>query len=612
MNLMKSTLPHMSYADCLQQLRMLEANRSAAEARPLRVAILRSYTAEMLEPVLKLRLMLAGFSPVFFWGQYNQYVQEILDPGSPLYAFQPDLVLVLVRIDELMPDFVHEYGTKSAAQWEAIGKARVGQWGDLAALIQQRLHAQILVQNLALPDSNYFGVYDAQTGAGQTLVVHAINRALAEVFERHPGAYVWDFLRFIYRQGSDTVYDPKMWYLSKNPFRASIYPAMGHDLMRYVLSMLGKVRKCVVVDLDNTLWGGVAGEDGITGIALGHDYPGNCYRDLQRELLKLYHRGILLAINSKNNEADALQIIDRHPDMILRREHFAGMRINWADKASNLQALARELNIGVDSMVFLDDNPRECELVRQVCPECEVICLPDQVYQIPQVLKDVTGLENIRMTDEDRQKGTMYQSQAARRDFQESFETVEDFLRGLQLRVTIEEATDFSIPRIAQLTQKTNQLNLATRRYTEANIHNLSRNRSSAVFSVSARDRFGDSGIIGVIILRMQEHECHIDTFLLSCRVIGRNIEQPMFAFIFEFVRQRGISALFAEYIPTPKNTPSADLLPRFHFEQITATQFLANLSLVDVPFPSYIAVDTPLSEPNEIVETGSRDSAGS
>lgn len=572
----RTEISQLKFNDYLRYLRLVE--EAGAAGKPLRVALLRSYTADPIEPVLKMRLLLDGFRPTIWTGGYNQYVQEILDAGSPLHQFRPDLVLMMIRIEEIMPDFVDEFAARPWTEWEERVAAKVRELGGLVEKIERALPAQIVVQNMTLPHGGYFGIYDSQRPDGQGYLIQKFNQGLAAEFAARKGVFLWDFDRFVRAKGYENLYDPKMWYVARNPFRQSAYPAIVDDLTRYLRSALGRIKKCVVVDLDNTLWGGVVGEDGIEGIDLGRDYPGNCYRDFQKELLKLHHRGILLAINSKNNESDAFEILDKHPDMVLRRKHFAAYQINWRDKATNLQALANDLNIGIDSMVFIDDNPRECELVRQRCPECHVVCLPEKPYLIPRFLDSVPGLECIRLTEEDTQRGEMYHAQVVRRQSAASFQNLEDFWKDLELEVKIEPARPFSIPRIAQLTQRTNQMNLTTRRYSEAEVEALVRDPQWRVVSVAARDKFGDHGIVGVMFIRMNADSCHIDTFLMSCRVLGLNIEQYMIAFAAAVAKRAGVKRLVGEFIPTSKNKVAADMYPRLGFEKTSDTLFATDL----------------------------------
>ena len=568
----RSEVSRLGYNDCLRHLKTVE--EACTDGKPLRVALLRSYTAEPIEPILKLRLLLDGFRPSIWMGGYNQYTQEILDRSSPFHEFRPDLVVMMIRLEEVMPDFVDEFASRPASDWEERVAQKVREIGGLVERIEASFPAQVVVQSMTLSHGGYFGINDPQRPDGQSALVQRFNQGLAAEFARRKGVYLWDFDRLVRAKGYENLYDPKMWYVSRNPFRQSVYPAIVDDLIRYVRSALGRITKCVVVDLDNTLWGGIIGEDGIEGIGLGRDYPGNCYRDFQKELLKLYHRGILLAINSKNNEGDALEVLDKHPDMVLRRKHFAALRINWQDKASNLKALAKDLNIGIDSMVFIDDNPRECEWVRQQVPQCHVVCLPDKPYLIPRFLDSVPGLECVSLTEEDSRRGEMYQAQLVRGQVASRFENLQDFWKDLELEVRIEPAQPFSIPRIAQLTQRTNQMNLTTRRYTESQVEALARDARWRVVSVAAKDRFGDHGIIGVMFIRLDDGDCHIDSFLMSCRVLGLNIEQYMIAYAAAVARQAKSKRLLGEFIPTAKNKVAADMYPKLGFTKLSDTLF--------------------------------------
>jgi FkbH-like protein len=576
-----------SFNDYLRHLKAVE--EATTGGTPLRVAVLRSYTLEPIEPVLRLRLLLEGYRPSLWFGGFNQYAQEILDPQSTLYAGGPDLVLMMVRIEEVMPDFVDDFPARSGSEWEQQVARKAHELARLAGQVAAASSAQVIVQNMTLSRAGYFGVFDAQHAGSQAQLVSAFNRALAIAIGDTRGVFIWDFDAFARAKGIDTLHDSKMWYVSRNPYKQSAYPAIADDLLRYVRAALGRVKKCVVVDLDNTLWGGLAGEDGLDGVEIGHTYPGNCYRDVQKELLKLYHRGILLAINSKNNEDDALRILDEHPEMVLRRRHFAAVRINWQDKAANLRAIARELNIGLESLVFIDDNPAECALVRQECPECDVVILPDKPYLMPAAVAAIRGIENIHITEEDRRKSDMYRAEAARREHEDDYSNLDEFLRSLEMEVSIDPATSFSVPRIAQLTQKTNQMNMTTRRYTEAQISAFAKDPARAVLSVSARDRFGDHGIIGVMILEFRPAGCVIDTFLLSCRVIGRGIEQAMIAFAAEIGRARGASRVIGEFLQTAKNAPATGVYERCGFTPSGDTQFEYVFGERDMPYPPHV-----------------------
>ncbi len=585
----RAKLSQLKTNDYGRYLNVIEEKNNLKKMPLLKIVCLRSFTVEPLEPFLKLRLILEGFNPEFFYGNYNQFAQEVFNDSSFLYEIKPDIILFFSRLEDLLPDFNLNFNSKSSSQWKKALELSAKQFGAYAKHLRKQLDSQLVFQNMSFISFPYWGVYDAQQNQNQAHLVHEFNQILAKEMSSVSNAFIWDYNHFLLRKGHDCVYDPKMWYLAKNPFKYSAYPEIVSDLCRYIISALGKVKKCIILDLDNTLWGGIVGEDGFSGIILGEDYPGSCFRELQMELLKLYHRGILLAINSKNNENDAFEVIDKHPGMILKRNHFAAYRINWKDKATNLLELAEELNIGIDSMIFIDDNSRECELVRQKFPECTVIELPKAVYKFPKIIHSLYGIENIRLTEEDKKKGKMYQAQISRRDIKKTVDNLEDFLKSLDIEVAFNEANDISISRIAQLTQKTNQMNLTTRRYSESDIRSILAKDDSFVYSVSARDKLGDHGIIAVIILKIRAEECYIDTLLLSCRVIGLTIEQSMLAFIHEKAGERGCKRLIGEYIPTKKNKPAADIYEKAKFRKTKDSFYVLNLIGNNIQYSPFI-----------------------
>jgi FkbH-like protein len=292
------------------------------------------------------------------------------------------------------------------------------------------------------------------------------------------------------------------------------------------------------LDLDNTLWGGIAGEDGISGIVLDLSGPGRSFYDFQRELLHLYEKGIILAINSKNNPEDAMEIIENHPHMLLRKNFFAGMKINWQDKSENMIEIAKELNIGLDSLVFFDDNPLERELVGGMLPQVKIIHVPKDTGRYAESLKKVVDFEVLHLTADDLKRNEMYLANKKRSEEEKSFSSKEDFLAGLKSKLILKEADEFTIPRIAQLISKTNQFNMTTKRHTQEDIKSMSYSKDYMVFCASVTDKFGDNGIVGVCIVKLSGEEAYIDTFLLSCRVLSRNIEYCLVSASSVFLKQ--------------------------------------------------------------------------
>ena len=380
--------------------------------------------------------------------------------------------------------------------------------------------------------------------------------------------YVLDYNALIARRGHAAWHDERKWLSAAMPIAAGELIHLAREWMRFLHPITGRVCKVLAVDLDNTLWGGVIGEDGIDGIKLDDNYPGAAYRALQRAILDLHRRGVILAICSKNNRADAMEVIEKHPGMLLRPAHFASIRINWADKAANLREIAAELNVGIDSVAFLDDNPAEREWIRSELPQVTVIELPSDPMLFAQALRDCPQFERLELTEEDASRGRFYAEQRMRMESRQGAASLEDFYRSLDMRVKIEPVDARTLPRAAQLTQKTNQFNLTTHRYNEQQLAEMIASPHFQAFTLQVIDRFGDNGVVGVALLRYEGDVCEIDTFLLSCRVIGRTVETAFLAALAAHAAGRG-AKLTGWFVPTKKNAPAADFYDRHGFARV-------------------------------------------
>jgi FkbH-like protein len=382
------------------------------------------------------------------------------------------------------------------------------------------------------------------------------------------------------------------------PIAADHLLHMAHEWMRFLVPLTGRIAKCLAVDLDNTLWGGVIGEEGMTGIKVGPEYPGAAFQAVQRALLDLSKKGILLALCSKNNLEDAMEALDKHPGMLVRSQHFAALRINWTDKAQNLREIAQELNIGIDSLAFLDDNPFEREQVRAALPEVTVINLPQDPLEYAATVRDCPVFERLTLSAEDQQRTAMYAEQRQRAGAEQSFQSKEDFFRFLEQEAELNPVSDLNLARIAQLTQKTNQFNLTTRRYTEAQIAEMAKQPGWNIFSIRVCDRFGDHGLVGVAIAHDQGEQCEIDTFLLSCRVIGRTVETALLAHMAKSAAERGCKRLQGWFLPTRKNAPARDFYSQHGFELLAqscdGSLWSLDLTEQEVAFPTWVKLITP------------------
>jgi len=535
---------------------------------PYRLAILRSFTVEPMLPLLRATAFLAGLDLTIHLSDFNAHVQEIIDPASALHRFSPDAAILAVQTRDVAPDLWRDFSCLTAEQAQKAIDRVAGEFRAWMQAFRQHNQAHLIVHNLEQPEVPNRGAFDGQSSASQSEAIGQINRELRSI-AAGTGAYVLDYDALVSRHGRQAWHDERKWLTVRLPIAASHLHHMVEEWMRFLHPLAMKIAKALVVDLDNTLWGGVIGEDGMTGIQLGPEYPGAAYQEMQRALLDLHHRGILLAICSKNNHDDAMEAIERHPGMLLKSSHFAAIRINWADKAQNLREIAAELKIGVDALAFLDDNPIECQLVREELPDVYVIDMPREPMELARAVRVCPVFERLSISAEDQQRGAYYQSQREREQAEQSISSREDFYRSLQQEAEISPLTTATLARVAQLTNKTNQFNLTTRRYHEQQITAMVANPGWNCFSIRVKDRFGDNGLVGVAIMHTQDAICEIDTFLLSCRVIGRTVETAFLSFLAHRAQAQGARQVQGWFLPTRKNAPARDFYSSHGFTAV-------------------------------------------
>jgi len=541
-----------------------------------RLAILRSFTVEPLVPLLRAAAFAGGLDVEVQVGSFDNYAQQILDPASELYGFSPDVAILALQTRDVLPGIWDgftdgEAGGRQAAD-EFLGSLR--QW---IGVFRSRSDASLLLHTFEKPVSANAGILDAQSVQGQARAIEEVNQQLRTLAAEHAGVYVVDYDSLVARHGRERWHDERKWLTMRMPIAAEYLFSLADEWLRFLYPLAGRIAKVVVTDLDNTLWGGVVGEDGIAGIRLGRDYPGAAYLALQRALADLYNRGILLAIASKNNEADALRAIEEHPAMLLRKRHFAAWQIHWNTKAESLRRIAEELNVGLDTLVFVDDNPAEREAIRLALPEVTVLELPLDPMGYASALRACRLFERLTHSAEDRSRGKYYQQQRERRVAETGHASLEEFYYSLEQKVEIARASSpATLERVAQLIGKTNQFNLTTRRHTAAEVAGFAAAPDWDVYTAEVRDRFGDNGIVGACLVRRDERgtepECEIDTLLLSCRVIGRTVEDAILHFLVEDGRRRGLRRIVGWFVPTAKNKPAESFYPRHGFRALEET----------------------------------------
>jgi FkbH-like protein len=543
---------------------------AAAPGQTIRIALLGNATLDHVERYLKVACYRAGLRPVTYLGGFDQYTQEILDPESGLYRFAPEVLILAVHPSRLFPR-LHSYPFDlSLDERRAEMESGLGALQSLLDAFTQRSSALVLVHNMPVPQHRALGVQDLRDELGQAAIFTEINLRLAEMARtRYRNVYVLDEEHVQARSGKERATDARMWHTARLAWSEHALAGLTQAYMRYIKPYKSLGRKCIVLDLDNTLWGGVVGEDGVAGIKLGAEAPGNSFVAFQRELEKLWRRGILLAICSKNNLDDVMPVLNDHPDMVLRPSHFAALRINWDPKEVNIASIARELNIGIDSLVFLDDSPVERARVRAALPQVLTPELPADPALYRQALLELDIFESLALTEEDRNRSRLYAEERVRREFEETHQagaSLEDYLAQLDIVVDIDMSNEQTLPRVAQLTKKTNQFNLTTRRYDEAQIVEM-QSQGCRVYTLRVADRFGDNGLVGVAIVAPAGPEAwELDTLLLSCRVMGRGVETALLAAIAREAMQGGVEVLQGWYLPTAKNVPAKDCYSRHGF----------------------------------------------
>ena len=528
-----------------------EDDTARASLPTLRLAILGSATISHLPPAIRVAALRRGLLVEIYEGPYATYLQELIDTTSPLHAFRPDVLLLALDAHHL---------TSSTADHALATMEQC--W----ALARQHLHCTILQQTTLPVFTSTLGNNEHRLHTSPAAIVDQINTALRPRADA-AGVHLLALDTFHRPEGLAAWYEPAVWYKSKHEVHPRAAILYGDQVARLLAALRGLSAKCLVLDLDNTLWGGVIGDDGLEGIVLGQGSAvGESYLAFQRYCLSLARRGIILAVCSKNDEANARLPFTSHPEMVLKETDIALFVANWQDKATNLRHIAANLNIGIESLVFADDNPAERALIRQEIPTVQVPELPADAALYAQTIASAGYFEALRITPEDEERSRQYQANAERTRSRDQVTDIESYLRSLAMQLTIQPFREADVPRITQLINKTNQFNLTTRRTTDDEVRALMADPLAITLQVRLTDRFGDNGTIAILIANTTT--ATIDTWLMSCRVLGRRVEEACLNALADACRRRGLKRLTGNYIPTEKNSMVRDLYPRLGFTQ--------------------------------------------
>lgn len=556
----------------IEELQLDKALRAATEGidtrelglLPVRVALLSSGTVDQLLPAVRVAAVRRGIAATVMGGGFAQYRHELLERDSPLDAFGPDVIVLSLTARDFLASVPVDAGEAECARAVA---ARIAELRQLWRAARDRLHAAVIQQSFLDISVPVFGSLDRQVPASPFRLVARLNDALAEAAAAD-GILLLDVARTAARDGLDAWFDVRHWLQAKMEISPAGASRFGEVLARLLAAQFGRSRKCLVLDLDNTLWGGVVGDDGLEGIALGEGSArGEAHLALQRYARTLRDRGVILAVCSKNDPAIAEAAFRDHPEMVLRRSDFAAFVADWNDKAANLESIAAQLNIGLDSLVFVDDNPVERERIRTALPSVAVPELPADPAEYVRCLSEAGYFESVAFTTEDRQRGEQYAANAERDALRSVTGGIEEFLRNLQMELGAGPVRPVDATRTVQLINKTNQFNTTTRRISAEEFGRFLDTPGNLALTFRLRDRFGDSGLVSAMLLAPEDvHSWQICNWVMSCRVFGRQLEDEALNVAAECAARSGIGRLVAEFVPTAKNKVIADLYERLGF----------------------------------------------
>ncbi|MBK8267979.1 MAG: HAD-IIIC family phosphatase [Planctomycetes bacterium] len=433
---------------------------------------------------------------------FGRFEQELIDPSSNLAEFDANVVLLAVRLCDVCPEIHEEFNRLTSGEATALLDGWFVRLSTALRSFRSRSKALVLIQNYEMPAHPAMGIAEATGVHSQCQLIHEANRRLILLAREFENMHVMDYDALVACVGREAWCDDRMRLFARIPVASAHYWRLAGFYVRHLRPLYGLAKKVLVLDADHTLWGGVVGDVGVHGIQLGHDFPGNAFVEFQKKILDLHRRGVVLAIASKNESGIVEQVLSEHPDMVLKREHFSAMRVNWKPKPDNLREIAAELNLGIDSFVFIDDSPVECDLMRKTLPEVLTIQLPKDPAGYPRVADHLDCFDQWTVSEEDRRRGALYRAESERKQLQANVIDMPTFYRQLEMRMTVYINDESHVARTSQMTNRTNQFNMHTQRCSEDDIRRFMNDGEHELVTVALADRFGDNGVIGMTLIR--------------------------------------------------------------------------------------------------------------
>ncbi|OFX67888.1 MAG: hypothetical protein A2X12_07325 [Bacteroidetes bacterium GWE2_29_8] len=532
----------------------------------IKIAILGDSATQMYAQAIKGYGYELGINFEIFEADYDQIELQTYNSQSELYEFNPEYVIIFYCTNKIQKKFGESHLTKKPL----FAKEFTNKIENIYQTITTQIKCKILLFNFAEIDDAVFGNFSNKTNFSFIYQLRMINFELMNLAQKFKNLFIIDINKLQATYGLNFITNNKIYINTNLFFSIDFLPIIAKNSIDIIQSINGKFKKCIILDLDNTLWGGIIGDDGIENIEIGDLGIGKAFSELQLWIKQLKERGIIIAVCSKNDENIAKEPFEKHPDMILRLDDIAVFVANWNNKADNIRYIQQILNIGFDSMVFLDDNPFERNIVRTNINDISIPELPEDPAEYLNYLRTLNLFETASFTEADEQRTMQYQEEAKRNIEQQQFTNEADFLKSLNMIATVEMFNSFNTPRVSQLTQRSNQFNLRTIRYTEQEIQEIAKNKDYITLALSLKDKYGDYGLICLIIMKKQQNNTlFIDTWIMSCRVLKREMEQFTLNQIVEIAKQNGYSKIIGEYISTPKNSMVANHYLNLGFEQV-------------------------------------------
>lgn len=556
----------------------------------IKIAILADSASQLFCQALKGYGYTQGIHLDIWEADYDQVYQTVLDTDSALYTTAPDYVIIYQSSKKLLASFYKN----NQQQKKEFADKQISFLKTITATIDTKINTNIIIVNYAEINDAVFGNFANKTDSSFTYQLRKLNVGLMDLAINKPNINICDLAAIQNSFGSNTIVSERLYVNTDNVLDIELLPLFAKNITAIILAYSGRFKKCLILDLDNTTWGGIIGDDGMEGIQIGDLGIGKAFTNFQKWVLQLKERGIILAVCSKNTEHIAKEPFEKHPDMVLKLEDIAVFIANWNNKADNIRHIQSILNIGFDSMVFLDDNPVEREIVRREIPEVTVPELPEDPAEYLSFLYQENLFETTSFTEADSKRNEQYREEASRAVLQQAFTNEAEFLESLEMTASIKPVDKFSLPRAAQLSQRSNQFNLRTIRYTEEQLKDIYDNKNIFTFTVSLKDKFGDYGLISLIIAEKTEGDIlFIDTWIMSCRVLKRNVEAIVLNELVLLAEQQNCKKIRGEYRPTAKNSLVKDHFFNLGFKK-TGDEGLWEIDVTGyTPATNFIKINT-------------------